>query len=199
MQSSPSTGWKTDFRQIGSLPDTKAVRTSFYVNIGAAGILAASLIYVAINESSISDKETELQALTSDASRMQPTNTDITNKDKQFSAQKARLLDIENFINTQGMDPLNFIQSVAESLPPQVILENIEQKASIGKITGYVKSSAEVATGIVYNLEQALNKHATLAKNFSSISISNVVKDSQNERLNFEITFSNPKPVAGKK
>ncbi len=156
-------------------------------------MLAIGLAYLAYGENTIREKSEELKNIEAEITKLTPANTEALNNDKKYNAIKASVLEIDGFIRNQSLEPMEFISALAQSLPREVMLENIEQKYQFARITGHIKASAEIATGIVYNFEQSLGKNPIISKNFKEIAISNVVKDGQNERLNFEITFAQTK------
>ncbi len=194
------TTWKADFRCIEALPDTKAVRTSFYYNILACLALFGAGYYVINVEIQINEKKSELSRLNAEIEKNNPANLEAIKFNTKYKELKRKIEEIDTFINPAGPKTLDLIREISNSIPPQVIAEVIEHKKDSVKITAHVKAQAEQATKIAHDLEQKLNANSVLLKYFNSIAIGNVLQDPQNDRMNFEITMNQvpQKPVVKK-
>ncbi len=192
--------WRADFRSTSKLPDTKVVRTSFYYNIAASLLLAASSYYMIQTELSLSDKKAEIASTTAEIEKNSASNAEAVKNNTAYKTVKSTVDDLDSFLAPQSMSSIDFIREITASLPSQVLVETIEQKQNSAKITAHAKGQAEEATRVAHTLEQQLNKNTIITKFYSKIAIGNVVHDSLNSRMNFEITMSSTpaKPAAKK-
>jgi hypothetical protein len=129
--------WHPNFRNFEKLPDTKVVRTAFFVN-GAAIFVAASLaIYGAV-------KEWQLRAI-----RIQIADEQRKiDRDKRLSdqAEEARVVEVDAFIRSKPVFSA-LILRLGETLPQNIAIDNIDLRETGLLLRLSVRGAPETAPG----------------------------------------------------
>jgi hypothetical protein len=117
--------WRPDFRDLSQLPDTKTVRTAFFVNGLAIAVTGALALYVANREwevagiqGSLSDVEERIVAATPASDKAQATY-------KLFQAEEAKFKETFAFVS-DSFRLQNFLIHLGTILPPDVTVRRVD-------------------------------------------------------------------------
>lgn len=116
--------WHHDFRMAEHLPDIKAVRTDFIVNVVAfllAGLLVLSLVYREIRSMGLRDSIASQQA---EMAEIKPQHDEIVELNRSFMERKRLYDDIVKFFD-EPVDPTGFLFDVADIRPEAVAFQQI--------------------------------------------------------------------------
>ena len=116
--------WHPDFRVGEDLPDIKAVRTDFLINIGSIVLALALLFWIAYREATINSLQGDLGALTSEQKRLEPENRQLVLLNSRFLRQKQLYDDLEKFYDIP-VDVPRFLADIADFRPEGVSFEEI--------------------------------------------------------------------------
>src|SRR6188474_403329 len=108
--------WHTNFRNFERLPDTKVVRTTFFVNTAAIAIAAVLLLLLASREITnvgIRDQITEARRQV-EANRKQ--NADAIRLSKAFAVEQDKLAEAVRFVSAP-LDLLEFVNRLGQTMP----------------------------------------------------------------------------------
>lgn len=182
--------WHTNFRNYAVLPDTKLVRTSFFVN-GLLVVLAiAALLAVAYQEYTLSI----VRGQNNDLQNVIDKNRAASNKAvalyKQFQAEEIKITELNNFVKGQKIVYSDFLIRLSQNRPAGIVFVTVEYKDTGAVIKGYAQGISEQATSTASAYERQLKDDTQLNTVFKSISLTNVSRDIQAGRLMFEIILS---------
>jgi len=187
--------WHTNFRNYAVLPDTKLVRTSFFVN-GVLVLIALSLLLA------FSYQEYRLYYLRSQTALAQqenehnrPTSDRAVALFKKFQAEE-RKINVDAFLKGQKLVFSDFIIRLSQTKPAGIVFLSVDYRETGVSIRGYAQGISESATSAASMYEKQLKEDAELTTRFSTISMTNVTRDVQAGRLSFEIllNFGQTKP-----
>lgn len=186
---SRSSGWHPNFRDFAQLPDTKVVRTSFFVN-GATALIAFGLavffVYQEYNLSLLNKQITEWS--TKIAQQQKPSDQAIALY-KQFQEEQRKINEVDEFLNGEKLGVTEFILRLGETLPKNIALTYIDYNTNGVTLRGLVKGEPDLASGMASAFEKQLRDDADLSKRFGTIGITNLARDAQSGRLTFEIAM----------
>jgi hypothetical protein len=187
--------WHTNFRDYSTLPDTKVIRTSFFIN--------GLILFIALGATlAFSFQEYKLFVLRKQSDEWQ-TKIDNTKtasdqaiaKYKKFQAEEQKIKELNAFLREQKLVFSDFIIRLSRTKPHGVIFAGVEYRDTGVSIRGYVLGISEQATTVVSMYEKQLKEDTDINKNFGSIAMTNISRDVQAGRLVFEVvlTFGRPK------
>lgn len=178
--------WHPNFRNFDRLPDTKAVRTSFFVN-GVAVVIAISLLLVfAYQEYALFVLNRQVTDWEARIDGNQKASALAVAEYKKFQAEEKKVAELEAFVS--GPVSLStLLLDLGRTLPPRIALLNVIYRLDGVNLRGVVRGAGDRASGEVASYVQKLKKEPAFSSVFDTISQSALGRDSQGDRLSFEL------------
>ncbi len=121
--------WHPDFRLAGDLPDIKAVRTEFIINIGSIALALCLLFVVIYRETDVQVLKGDVATLRAEAQLLEPDNREAVALNAAFMKRKQIFDDLQKFYDIPVDVPL-FLADVAEIRPADISFEEIAYRES---------------------------------------------------------------------
>ncbi len=182
--------WHTNFRNYAILPDTKLVRTSFFVNGGLLLLAVGSILGFVYQEYELSLLRKQSDERQQQIDRSRTASSQAVDLFKKYKAEEKNITELNDFLNTQKLVFSDFIIRLSQTKPPGIVLVAIEYKETGASIKGYAQGTSGQATGAASAYEKLLKEDASIKSLFKSISMTNVSRDTQAGRLSFDIVLS---------
>jgi hypothetical protein len=187
--------WHPNFRNFERLPDTKVVRTTFFVNTAAIVVALSLLLWFGYREYQIrnlADQIADAQKQIDDNSRQ---NKEALRLSKIFSDEQAKLAEAELF-QRKLLAPSEFVALLGETLPKGISVDSIDGRLTMVGATlpfyqlrGVVVGTPDQATGTASTYEGILRAHPRLGVIFDPITLNNLNRDARSNFLSFDITM----------
>lgn len=178
--------WHPNFRNFERLPDTKAVRTSFFVN-GVAVFITVSLLLVFVyQEYALHVLHRQLTEWEARIERDQKGSAAAVAEFKKFQEEEKKILELDAFVSSKLVNS-DLLLDLGRTLPQRIALQNVLYRHDGVNIRGVVRGSGDRASGEVANYVQKLKTDTKLGENFGSVSQSTLTRDAQTGRLSFEL------------
>ncbi len=185
--------WHFNFRNFERLPDTKVVRTTFFVNTAAIAIALALLIWTGYREfriHTLNDQITEAQQQIDSNTKQ---NKEALRLTQIFIAEEKKLIEAQNFIRAQ-ISPTEFITVIGQTLPKEISIENAEIRLAdlrnqVFVLRGFVAGTRDQASGSASSYVDALRANARLSGIFDPITLEKLNPDTTSGFLLFEISL----------
>ncbi len=181
--------WRPDFRDPDVLPDTKTVRTTFFLNVIAVTVAGGLLLYVAQRElamaglrGTLADVETRIESATPASTRAQATYALFREEETKFT--DAHALVREPFRFSQFLIHLGKIQ------PAGVYIRRAEYRGQTIAVIGAVKGLDAAASDVAAAFVKQLQSDPVLAEHFSGIVLTNIGRNTEEASLNLELLFT---------
>ncbi len=186
--------WHTNFRDFERLPDTKVVRTTFFINTAAIAIAIGMLFWFGSREyanRNIREQVAEAQRQI-DANKKQ--NAEAIRQSKVFADEQKKLDDAVAFVKSPILFS-EFVSTLGQTLPKEVIIDFVEMrmadpKNSAFQIRGRVAGSPDQASGIASNYVDMLRANPVLAATFDPITLNHIDRNADGTYLLFDITLT---------
>ncbi|MFT3868198.1 MAG: hypothetical protein QM715_06825 [Nibricoccus sp.] len=188
--------WHTNFRNFAVLPDTKLVRTSFFVNGLLIVLAVASLLAVAYQEYTLSILRGQNNDLQTQIDKNRAASSRAVALYKQFQAEEVKITELNGFVKGQKIVYSDLLIRLSQNKPAGIVFLTVEYKDTGAVIKGYAQGISEQATSAASAYERQLRDDPQLNTVFKSISLTNVSRDVQAGRLMFEIILSFNLPKA---
>ncbi|HWA25613.1 MAG TPA: hypothetical protein VG734_08135 [Lacunisphaera sp.] len=186
--------WHANFRNFDRLPDTKVVRTTFFINTAAIAVTLGMILWLGLREYN----NYNLGEQKADAQRQidsnQKQNSEALRLSKAFLEEEKKVNEVAAFLKTP-ITPSEFIDLVSQSLPKDIVIEYAETritdpKNSIFQLRGRIAGGAAQAAGIADRYIDMLRHHEKLGKIFDPITLNRLDKDPQGEFMAFDISLT---------
>lgn len=184
--------WHPNFRNYERLPDIKAVRTTFFVNLVAVSATLLVSAWVGFGEyhlAGIADQNAQAQAQVDRDRKASDQNILLY---KQFQAEEKRITEITTFTKSRHqVSPL--LLHLGASLPKYIALNYFEFRGAIDKgeklliIRGVVTGSADSATTRISAYESLLKKDPIVSSYTESVTLTSATRSSTDDKLSFEL------------
>ncbi len=194
--------WHPNFRNPAQLPDTKAIRTSFFTNG-----LAIFIVLVLVGYASY--REYELYSLRSDTANAldsiharKPVSDQAIVLYKKFQEEEKKVLALQEFLATSRIVMASFILQLGEGIPPSITLSSIDYRPAGVTLRGGIVGAPEEASGRAIAYVENLRKNESFAKLFDNITLTNIARDQVTGLIQFVIDLKlkgAPAPLAGGK
>jgi hypothetical protein len=178
--------WHPNFRNYEKLPDIKAVRTVFFINVGGIStvILFLGIVgYQEFNLLSLRRQKEETQAVISRDSRFSQQSISLF---RQFQNEEKKNSELDAFIKARP-ELSRLLIHLGLTLPKNVALSSFELKSQELFLRGIVRGAPELASGTANSYEAQLRKDKTLAAFFEDVSVTSLNRDALTGRLLFEL------------
>lgn len=185
--------WHPNFRNFERLPDTKVVRTTFFINTAAVAVALSLLLWLGYREMHIRS----LNEQVADAQRQIDSNLKQNNEairlSKVFSDDEKKMTEAVAF-TTGPIPPMDFVLTLAKSLPKEIALESIDMRFSGPPpfqctMRGIASGTADQATGTISSYIDQLRAQPRIGQVFDPITLTSLDRDPGRGVLVFEIVM----------
>jgi hypothetical protein len=197
--------WHPNFRNFERLPDTKVVRTTFFINV-AAGALALVLVgIVGWREYQADLYAQQTFAAQERIDRNQKQNAEALRLTKAFNDEEKKFAEAAAFTRAP-MTATEFVTLLSQTLPREIQLEHVDFRPHDANnpqcvVRGLVAGAKDQASGSASAYVELLRTDPRLASIFSSVELRALNPEPNSGTLIFEIAlkFTNPAATAGGK
>lgn len=180
--------WHPNLRNVARLPDTKVVRTSFFVNGVAIFITIALLLWFSYQEYQLHNLKRQIDYWQARIDRDQKESDRFIALYEKFQAEKARIDEINGFLRSRP--PVSeLLMHLAETLPSEIALDSYEEGDAGLTLRGTVRGSPDEASGYATAYLDQLRADKNLAVYFGEVSYSGsgVTRDARTGRLSLQL------------
>lgn len=194
--------WHPNFRNAEQLPDTKTVRTKFFVNVVAITVVAALLLFVTLRELTLAGLAKELAEVETQIEQATKPSEKAIADYKVFQEEEARFNDAYALVSNPFRFP-DFLLHLGSVLPKGVKIRRVDFRGVTQalNISGSVRGVDAAASDVASEFVKKLQADPVLASNFSSIVLTTLGRNVAEGNMGFELvfTFKPAAKEAGKK
>jgi len=129
--------WHPDFRNRERLPDTKTVRTAFFINVGAVTLTLMLLLLVVSREYTMRNYVGEAARLQADIDRDEPKSKTQVELYKKYQEEEKKLFELRDFTGTKFVLS-DFLLRLGDTLPPKFAITLVDYHAANGITPGNI-------------------------------------------------------------
>jgi len=176
------------------LPDTKVVRTTFFVNTAAIAITIGMLLWLASREMNIHGIREQIAEAQGQIESNRKQNGEALRLSKLFADEQKKLTEAAAFVKTP-VALLQFTDQIGQTMPKEIVIDYIEArmidpKKSNVLVRGRVAGSPDQASGIASAYVDQLKADANLATVFDPITLMRIDRNQDGTAMAFEISLT---------
>jgi hypothetical protein len=191
--------WHPNFRNYERLPDTKAVRTSFFINGGAITVALVMLVYFAAQELNLYSINSQAAEWEAQIQRDRAASDRAKTQFAQFKAEEAKLVEVAAFL-AQRPVVSDLILTIAQTLPTNIALDGFDLKDTTLILRATVRGAPDLASGYASTYVDQLRADQDLAPKIEDVALTNLNRVPTTGRLAIEIVVKlKAVKAAGKK
>lgn len=185
--------WHPNFRDFDRLPDTKVVRTTFFINTAAIAAAVCMLLWFGFREYSNQNILQQISSASAQIEANRKQNADALNQFKAFTEEEKKLAEAVTFMKVP-ISPAEFVRGLGDSLPGDIAIDYIDSRITDPKnsqfqIRGRVAGSPDMASGIANKYVDSLRADTRFSRVFSQIILNRLDRDPAGGFLIFEINM----------
>jgi hypothetical protein len=186
--------WHPNFRNFERLPDTKVVRTTFFVNTAAGALTLAMLMWLGYGEFRLRNLGEQIAAAQRDIDANAKQNTEALRLSKIFTDEDRKIAEAEAFLK-MPLSVSEFIELIGQTLPKEIIIDladarvPADQKLQVYLIRGVVAGTRDQAAGSASSYVDTLRNHPRLGSIFDPITLDKLTPDGGTGFMAFEISL----------
>lgn len=185
--------WHPNFRNFERLPDTKVVRTTFFVNVTAITIAVGLLALAGVSEYRIMELSTQIDDTQAVITKNTKENAEAIRLSKVFDAEAKKITEASLF-GRKDLAPSAFILLLGQTLPPEVQIESVDMRFSGASgdqfiVRGIVAGSKDEASGSADKYVRSLRNSPLFGAKFESINMPSINPDPAGGFLRFELVL----------
>lgn len=189
--------WHPNFRNFEKLPDTKVVRTAFFINGAAVAITLVLLTYFGVHELQLHTLNNQIAEWDAQIGRDQRNSNLAVTQFKKFQTEEARLLEVEKFLNARPVVS-DLILRLGQTLPKNVALDTFDLRDRLLVLRCTVRGSSDQATGYATAYVDQVRDDPEFGKKFESVNLTNLNRVAATGRLAIEIAIKFKAPPGTK-
>lgn len=186
--------WHTNFRDFERLPDTKVVRTTFFINTAAIAVAIVMLLWLGYREYdnfSIGEQIAEAGRQIESNTKQ---NAEALRLSKVFLDEEKKLAEAVAFMKVP-ITPIEFIELLGDTLPKDISIDYADTRINDAKnstfqIRGRVAGSPDQASGITSSYVDMLRADSRLNKVFDPITLNRLDRDTSGGFMVFDISLT---------
>jgi hypothetical protein len=187
--------WHTNFRNFERLPDTKVVRTTFFVNTAAGAVAIALLLWLGFREYTIYNLGEQIATAQKEIDANAKQNTEALRLTKLFTDEEKKLAETEAFLKTP-VAVSEFVVIIGQTLPKEISIDfsdiRVPTDPKIAQsyvIRGVVAGTRDQAAGSASSYVEILRAHPRLGTVFNPITLDKLTPDVSSGFMSFEISL----------
>jgi hypothetical protein len=183
--------WHANFRDFTKLPDTKVVRTTFFINTAAIALALGMLLWVGYREYSGFNLNEQVTETNRQIENNRKQNAEALKLSEAFAEEEKKLAEAAAFMQVP-ITPIEFINLIADTLPKDISIDYVDTrltdlKNSVFQLRGRVAGTPDQASGITSAYVDTLRADARLSGIFDPITLNRLDRDNSGGFMVFEI------------
>ncbi len=183
--------WHPNFRNVARLPDTKTVRTSFFINIGAVTVTLVLAIYAVNGELTLRGLASETQELQRQIDRDEGPSKQAVALFQKYQAEEIKLRELQEFAGSPDKRFVlsNFLLHLSERLPRKIALTHVEYRPTALTLRGLARGAPDEAAGEADTYIRQLRDDPDFGPLFEDVSANNQGIDPATGWFAFDLTL----------
>jgi hypothetical protein len=183
--------WHPNFRNFERLPDTKVVRTTFFINVAGITLASVMILWLGYREMQVRNLRTQVNEAQASIDRNQKQYNEAVRLSKIFVDEERKLEEAVAFTH-MPIAPTEFVLQLSQSLPKEVQIELVDMRmgdtgGNLLLLRGLVAGTKDQASGSASSYVDTLRTLPKLATVFESVNLKALNPDPKTGYLVFEI------------
>ena len=178
--------WHPNLRIAENLPDTKVVRTAFFVNGAAMLVAIALLLYLGHQEWSLHEVHKQIADLQRDIDRDKKESGAAVKLYGDFKIEEAKVLEVSDFVSS-GPIFSQIILRLGEITPKKIAFNALDFRDTGFTIKAVVKGAPDRASLDASAYEKQLRADKVLGPMFEDVNLLTMRRNADTGRLVIEI------------
>src|SRR4051812_25889523 len=122
--------WHTNFRNFERLPDTKVVRTTFFVNTAAIALMIALLLWLGYGEYRLQNLTEQIAGAQREIDSNAKQNAEALRQTKIFTDEDKKLVEAINFQKVP-ISVSEYVELIGQTLPKEISIDFLDVRLPV--------------------------------------------------------------------
>lgn len=186
--------WHPNFRDYERLPDTKAVRTSFFINGASLLIAIAVALAFAFQEFKLASLRGQIAEWQVQIEADKMASSQAVAKFRRFQEEEKKINEVDAFLQRRIVFS-DFLLRLGQGLPKNVAITAVDYRETGVTLRAIVRGAPELASGEASAYVEQLRQDEQIGPLFESVALTNLIRDPATGRLVIEV-FLKFKPTS---
>ncbi len=180
--------WHPNFRNYERLPDTKVVRTTFFINGLSVLVAIALLVAFAFQEYQLKALDEQLVSWDAQIQQDKQPSSQALGLFKKFQDEAKVINEVAAFTKSR-LVVSDFILHLGETIPDNIAIRGFDFRDTGVTLRGVVRGAPDEASGRATAFVEQLRNDPVVAGSFASIDLMTVNRDAASGSLNIELAL----------
>jgi hypothetical protein len=178
--------WHPDFRNPARLPDTKVVRTQFFVNFAAIAIAASLLLYFSYQEYRINNLSRQVAYWQTQIDTNKKASMQALMLSQKFTAEEKKINELNSFVKPR-LVLSQFLVNLGSTLPQELAASTVDIRNTGVNLRGIANGSPDEASGRTSTYVEQLRQDKYFSGIFEEVGLNKLDRDQASGRLLFDL------------
>jgi Tfp pilus assembly protein PilN len=178
--------WHPNFRDHERLPDTKVVRTQFFVNFVAIAVAASMLLYFTYQEYRINSIGHQVADWQGQIDTNQKASEQAVALAKKFADETKKIDELDDFMK-QRLVLSHLLEHLGNSIPPNLAFDIVDVRDTGVDLRGIAAGTPDEASGHASAYVEQLKQDKYVGGIFEDVVLNRLERDQANGRLTFDV------------
>ena len=180
--------WHPNFRNHEQLPDTKVVRTFFFVNVATITVALCLIMLFGYQEYRINSLNHQVGFLIAHIATNKKNADEAVALSRKFATEERKIRELETFVRPR-LVLSEFLLHLGSTLPANVVIDGLDVRDSGVDLRGTAAGTPEEASDRTTAYVDQLRQDKYLSGIFDSKDVRQDVKRDQAGRLTFDLSL----------
>ena len=179
--------WHPNFRNQDRLPDTKVVRTFFFVNVTGITVVLCLILLFCYQEYRINNLGHQVADWQALISKNKKSADEAVVLSRKFAEEEKKIRELQAFLKSR-LDLPEFLQHLGSTLPEDILIDAVDYREGGVALRGTAAGSPEEASGRTSAYVEQLRQDKYIGGLFDSKDVrQNVTRDPSSVRMTFDL------------
>jgi hypothetical protein len=178
--------WHPNLRIEASLPDTKVVRTAFFINGAAIFVTIGLLLVLGHREWSLHEVTKQIADLQRQIDRDRVESARGVSMYQDFKNEEAKVAEVNDFVHSKAVCSV-IVMRLGQITPKRIALDSIDIRSTGVMLRATVKGAPDHASGDASAYEKQLRSDKVLGPMFKDVNLLNMRRNASSGRLAIEV------------
>lgn len=180
--------WHPNFRNLERLPDTKVVRTRFFVNFAAVAIATSLLLYFSYQEYRINNLSRQVADWQAQIDTNKKASDQAVALSQKFADEERKISELNNF-RKQRLVLSQFLLQIGSTLPPELAMDTVDIHDAAVNLRGTASGSPDEASGRTSVYVEQLRQDKYFSAVFEEVTLNKLEREQPSGRLTFDLSL----------
>jgi hypothetical protein len=184
--------WHPNFRNHERLPDTKVVRTQFFVNVVAIAVAGILLLYLSFQEYRIDKLKGQVADWQTRINTNKKASDQAIAASKKFADEEKKFGELNDFLQ-QRLRLSEFLLHLGTTLPKEIALDAVDvrndPRDSGVNLRGMASGTPDEASGFTSAYVERLRRDSYFSGVFEDVTLNKLERDQASGQLSFSLSL----------